>query len=127
MSNMEVYGIDNMMKVVNVVVECGNVIPQVIAAKSLVGRITALGALTDELISLASLKPDMMKKEWADFSDDEKVQMTNQIRAKFDIENDTLEMVIEEAIAIAIAQIELGGKMIDLARKFKEQANEEKE
>lgn len=115
----EEYGIENLTKVVDVVVEVGNVIPEVMAATSLVGRIRAVSALTDEVLALMKLKPGELPKEFKDFSDEEKKEMKVHINAKFDIENDLLEALIEEAIGLGIEQLNLGNKMVTLAKKFK--------
>jgi hypothetical protein len=115
----ELYGTDNLRRVIDLIVELGNVMPKVIKSESLIGKVTAFAAVTDELIALARLKPSMIKPEWKDFSDSEKAEMVSHIKEKFEIEDDKIEMMVEEALVVAIEQLEIGGRIIDLARKYK--------
>jgi len=109
MSN-EAYGVEQMKKVLDVIIEGGNVAPKVHAATNVVGKITALVPLADELAALVTLRPTLLKKEWHDLSDEEKAELKTHVKAKFDLEDDVLEAKVE-------AGFELVNEAVDLVEK----------
>ncbi len=62
-SNKE--GIDQIIKIWDVIIESGNVAPKVHAAKTWIGKFVALALMTDELLALISLKLSDAYKAWA--------------------------------------------------------------
>jgi hypothetical protein len=109
---------ENLKRVLSVVVEAGNVIPEVASASGLVGRVRALGAMTDELFELTSLDIGELKKEIYDFDQGDKEEVKKFMKDKFDLEDDKLEALIEEGFDLAVVQVELGAEMVAYAKKI---------
>lgn len=116
---MEQFGTEQIIKVLDVIIEAGNVAPKVQQASNVVGKISALLPMTDELVALISLQPTVLKKEWADLSVEEKSEIMTHAKDKYDIEDDGLEAKVEEGLMLVNEAVNFVAKAIDYAKSFK--------
>jgi hypothetical protein len=94
--------VDNIKKLVGLVIEAGNVIPEMTKDAGSFSKFVALGKMGDELIAIAGLDVEELKKEVLDLDAAEKAELIRYIEDKFEIANDNLEEQIEQAIEIGI-------------------------
>lgn len=99
----EVFGIENLKKIIALVVEAGNVGDKIGQEGSKVWKkwFTVIDLL-DECIDLVKCDFKALKSEFSDLSEAEKGEIKEFIKVKFDIHNDKLEYVIEESLLIAM-------------------------
>lgn len=99
----EKQGIEQVKKVLNVLVEAGNVAEKMLNEKGgAVAKVTHLMKLTDEVVGLVGLNPTQLKAELADLDPAEKAELIAHAKEKFDLENDVLEGKIEAGLDLAI-------------------------
>jgi len=110
------FGVSEIKKVVALPVEIGNVIPQVAAATSIIGKVRALGSLTDELMDLATLDVPLLGKQWADFTPEERTLVGNWMKDEYDIADDQVEALVELGFDLAVRQVTLGADMVTFAK-----------
>jgi hypothetical protein len=113
------YGTDQILKVLDVIIEAGNVVPAVNRTNTIIGKIGALLPLCDEIAAVISLKPDQLKKEWKDLTDAEKNLLMVHVKDKYDIEDDDLEAKIEEGLVIVKEVVECTERAIAFVKSFK--------
>lgn len=114
----ETFGIENLKKIISVPVEVGNVIPEVVKATGMVGKVRAMGSLIDEIMDLVGVDYSLLKKEMADLDEKEKQALLDHAKAKYDIPDDDLEEIVEECFDLAVCQVELGVDMVNTAKKI---------
>ncbi len=117
MSNKE--GTDQLIKVLDVIIEAGNVAPKVAAAGNVVAKISAMLPITDELAALISLQPKLLKRQWADLDDSEKGLIKIHVKDKYDIEDDVLEAKIEEGLELVSEAVDFVSKAVAYVKTFK--------
>ena len=105
----EKLGTDQIKKVVDALVEAGNVAGLIAADKgNFLQRATYLMRLSDEAIGLASLDVKALRAQFADLDDQEKAELVAHAKDKFDLADDVLEAKIEagfdlvEEVGVAI-------------------------
>lgn len=100
---VEKFGIENLKKIIALVVEAGNVGDKIGQEGSKVWKKwIAVIDLLDESIDLVKCDFKALKNEFVDLTEAEKGEVKEFIRVKFDIHNDKLEYVIEESLLIAM-------------------------
>lgn len=115
----EKYGIDQLIKVLDVVIEIGNVAPAVQKAENTLSKIGALLPITDEVAGLATLKPSLLKLQWNDFSDVEKAQVMEHAKNKYSIEDKVLEQQIETGLELVRRSVDLVTECVDFVKTIK--------
>lgn len=113
------FGTENLKKVANVIVEIGMFIPKFAKADSAISKAIAIGSIVDDLVVMMSVNWPRLRKEWDDLDDQEKAEIKAGMKAKYDIANDKLEEIVEQAFELACRQVELGAEMVLLAKKVK--------
>jgi hypothetical protein len=115
----EVYGIENLIKVIDMAVESGIVIPRIVAGKGLLEKVTAMAALSDEIYALVSLKPGQLKPEYNDLSEDEKTQINKHVKEKYNVEGDKASEFVTRAFNVVMKLGDCVTESIKLASDFK--------
>lgn len=118
------YGIENVWKVLELVLEGGNVAGNIVAqdgdVKWYQRFLFPLGALGDEIIGMFNVKYSELLPEFADIDEQEKAVLLERARVKFDIPQDKVEEVVEAAFAIAFKLGDIVKECIALAKSYKE-------
>lgn len=89
------YGVDQLIKIWDLVIEIGNVAPKVALASGGISKAMALLPLTDEVIGLLSLEPGLLVKEWKDFDESERKLFMEHAVEKLDLADEALELKVE--------------------------------
>jgi hypothetical protein len=113
------YGVEQVGKVLDVVVEGGNVAEEVIKGQGVLGKITPVGQLLDELMALSSLDGAKLKLEVGEIDSADKAALVERFKAKFDLEDDHVEGLVEEGLGLASAAHDLIAASIAFAKKVK--------
>lgn len=92
----EKFGIENMKKLLALVIEIGNVIDKMVGTPGL-AKLGHLMMLMDEAMALATVDWKLLDDEYKDFSAVEKEEINAFLEAKFDISNDKIEEVVERS------------------------------
>ncbi len=109
---MESKKIKNLVPVVNFLMELGNVLEKVIVDKNY----GSFFYLTDELMAFQSVNWKEVIPELKDITQDEKNELIAVAAEKFDLKNDNIEFIIEEAISILLSAGYLVKRCIDLKK-----------
>lgn len=112
-------GIDQIIKVLDLILEAGNVSEKVASATSVVSKVMALVPLSDELLRLLSLSPIVLKAQWADLDSDERKELNEYMREKLDLQDDALEAKIEAGLVLVNQAVEFIDQAINYAKDFK--------
>ena len=119
MQMSEKLGTDQIIKVLDVIIEGGNVADAVGRASTIMGKVMAVLPITDELLRLMSLSPVALKAQYKDLDDVEKEELRAHVREKFDIADDDLEAKLELGLELVSETIALVDRMVDYAKSFK--------
>ena len=114
-------GIEQITKVLDVIIEGGNVAEKVAAATSVMGKVMSIVPMADELLRLMSLSPVVLKSEYADLDEAEKQQLRDHINNKFDLSNDDLEARLELGLILVGEAVDLVNKAVAYAKSFKKE------
>ena len=112
-------GIKNLLPIIMAGVEMGNVGDKMGRSKGM-ARYLHLTALFDEVTMLGSVDFKAALKEAKDLEPAETQEIHEKLKAKFDIVDDKLEMVIEESIKIVSEAYALVDRSVDLFKGMKE-------
>ncbi len=113
----EKMGIEQVKKVLDVVVEAGNVAEKIAKEEgSAVAKLTHLVKLSDELIQLTGLSVAKLKDELKDLDAAEKADLLAHVKAKFDLADDALEAKIEAGLDLALEAAGVVQKAIAFAK-----------
>lgn len=115
------YGVTNLWPMVALGVELGNVADDFGRLKG-AARYLSLMDLFDELMGLSKVDFKLAKEEVKELDEVDRAELKAKVKAKFDIEDDRLETVIEEAIDILEMQYQVIDKSINLAKSLKKEA-----
>lgn len=98
----EDYGIENLTKVLDLVIESGNVSGNIIALPEgkWYEKILPAVKLIDEIASLFSVTWNQVIPEFKDLSDNEKEILKKHFIEKFDIPQDNIEIIIEDSLSL---------------------------
>jgi len=116
---MEIKGTENIEIVVMLLVEVGNVIPDVMLAGNPLAKAYAMRALTDEVMALTKFNLKEAKAEFDDFSKDERLAVVQKAKEKFDLDDDGIELVIERGFEIALKWVGILDETVDYAKDVK--------
>lgn len=112
-------GVTETLKVLDLVVEAGNVADKVAKSDSVIAKVMAVVPMSDEILRIMSLNVSMLKAEKDDYDDAEIAQMQKHIKDKFDIADDQLEEKLEEGLGLVTKVIEVVDEAIDYVRSFR--------
>jgi hypothetical protein len=104
--------IDNLIPLIEFLMELGNVIELVSKTKNF----THFFKLMDEVLAFQSVEWSNVIPELRDISQDEKNELIRIASKKFDLENDNIEFIIEEAINIIINSAYLIKRCVELRK-----------
>ena len=98
-------GIENIWKIIDLILESGNVIEEIVQNKGEVKWyqrfLIPLGQLGDELIALFGVRFDQIIPEYKDIDEQEKAELIRRAKEKFDISDDHIEEIIESCFSLA--------------------------
>lgn len=112
-------GVDQIKKVLDVIIEAGNVSEKVASADSIIGKAMALMPIADDLLRLMSLSPMVLRREWSDLDDAERKELIEYVREKLDISDDDLEARVEVGLELVNDAIVFIDNAMDYAKSFK--------
>lgn len=115
------YGINNLITAVNALGEFATVIAKANTG-SLWDRIAAFGQLADEVTALMAMDFGQLSKEWADRTPGENEQLKIIFKQKFDLKNDDIEALIEEAFGLVLETSKSFKMIYDFGLKLIRQA-----
>jgi len=110
---------ENLKKILAVLIEGGNVAEKVIKAKTISEKLACLLGLTDELFALSGVNFAQAVAEFKALDEAQKKELVDFFAAKFDIENDAVEQKIEDGVALAVAAESLIEEIIAFSKGFK--------
>lgn len=109
---MENKKIDNLVPLLEFLMELGTVVELVSKTKNF----SHFFKLMDEVLAFQAIKWDQVIPELRDISSEEKDELKKVAFDKFDLENDNIEFVIEEAINIILNAAYLVKRCIELKK-----------
>jgi len=115
---MEKLGIKNLKPVVSLGIEFGNVADK-IGRNTGATRYLHLMDLFDELTGLGSVDFKQVSAEIKDLDAEERKELHEHLKVKFDIADDKLEQGIEQALSIVERQYALVKESMDLVKSLK--------
>jgi hypothetical protein len=118
MSN-EKLGVEQIIKVLDAIIEGGNVSEKVAKADSTIGKVMAVVPMADELLRLMSLSPVVLQAEWKDLDEPERTQLRAHFRAKFDIEDDELEGKVELGLELVSESVAFVEKIVEYGKSLR--------
>lgn len=101
------FGIVNIINVINLILEAGNVLPELQKDQSSFSKFIALGRMGDELMSMIDVDFDALKKEILELDNEDKRQISIIASKKYDIKDDVMEAKIEMALDLGIRLIDV--------------------
>jgi len=110
----EKFGIENLKKVLFLAAELGNVGDKIGRSKGHPDRLLPLLSLFDELTAFMTVDFQVVNKELADLTAVEKEELLAEMKAKFDIVDDKLEIVFEKSIVIVANAYDMYKSINDL-------------
>lgn len=119
----EKLGVDEIKKVLDVVIEGGNVAEDYAKADTVVKKVMALVPMTDELLRLISLSPVALKAQWKDLDDQEREELKEHAKAKYDLDDKNFEALVEEGLDLIDEYLTLINKTMDYSKKFKKEGD----
>lgn len=111
-------GYQNLEKCVMLAVEIGNVGDRM-GRTTGAARYGHLLMLIDELQALATTDFTQIKAEFKDLDGAERVELYEKIKVKFEIEDDKVEALVEEALGIIVDAASLVKRSVDLVKNLK--------
>ena len=122
---IEQKGIENLYKVLELIIEAGNIAEE-ISQKSSEGTfkwydrwLFPLVRLGDEAAGLFTIKFKEIYPEFKDLTSAEKEELVTRMKEKFDIANKELEIKVEAAFIILFKVEDIIVELIELAKSFK--------
>lgn len=112
------YGIANILPLILLGVEMGNVADKIGRTKGM-ARYFKLTELFDEGVAVMGVDFKQVKEEIKDLDADEKLMIKNAIKEKFDIVDDKLELAIEKSLDIVENLMNVVQSSIDLFKELK--------
>lgn len=115
----EKLGVQNLLKMILLGVEVGNVADKMGRAKGM-ARYMYITELFDEVVAIGSVDFHEAKREAKDLDDEEKAMIQAEIAKKLDIVDDELEMIIEDALAAVQTMVSGVIKAIDIVKRSRD-------
>lgn len=117
---MEKLGIDQIKKVLALILELGNVGDYIGKHPELgVAKFAKLTELFDELMAMGSFSVEEFKKQYADLDEAEIAELKLFMKEKFNIEDDVLEGKIEQGLDLFAEGFEFVQKVIAFGKAMK--------
>ena len=114
------HGVEQLKKVLDVLVEGGNVADKMINEQGgLMKRLAHLVSVSDELFALTGLDTDQLKKEWGELDEADRMALKDHMKAKFDLADDVLEAKVEAGLELAAQAGELVVDVVAFAKSLK--------
>ena len=110
---------DNLKKILAVLIEAGNVAEKMIKAQGVSAKLACLLSLTDELFALSGVNFADAMVEYKKLDAAKKNELVAFFAEKFDIENDAVEQKIEAGLFLAIKAECLIEEIVDYSKGFK--------
>lgn len=111
------YGVDNIIKALNLLLEMGNVGDYIGSHPELgAARWSKITDLFDEAMLMTTFSFSDMKKEFTELDKEDRDKVITALKKKFDLENDELELKIEDGLDLAIQTYELVLKIISFSK-----------
>lgn len=115
------HGVENTIKMVQLIAEAGNVAEDVAKAKGgLLGKIGLVSDLFDEIMALTSVNWGELKNELGELDDEDMAQVTAALKEKLDLDNDLLEDKIEKGVELLVAGKDFVEDVIAFSKSLKE-------
>lgn len=118
METVKKYGIKNVLPIVMLGVEMGNIADKMGRTKGM-ARYMHITSLFDEVMALGSVDFSQVKLELKDLDATERATIEKDIKDKFDIVDKNLEGVIEEAINIIESAVIVITRSVTMVGKIK--------
>lgn len=119
MTEVKKIGTDQIVKILDLLIEGGNVSEKVSQADSVMGKVMALVPLADELLTIMSLSPGLLIAQYKDLDDLEREEINVHVKEKFDIADDLLEAQIEEGVELVGEVVGILNKVVTFSKRFK--------
>ena len=117
------FGVDNTMKILNVVLELGNVADYIGRHPELgTAKFVKLTDMFDELMALSDLSSTALKAEVKELDKADIAKLQVVVKEKLNLEDDVLEGKIEQGLDLAIAAYALVEEIIAYSKSFKKEA-----
>lgn len=110
---------ENLKKVLAVVIELGNVLDKVLKAQGVSAKLACLLGMTDELFALSGVNFVEVKNEFLALDDAKKKELVVFFAQKFDLENDVMEQRIEQGLSLAVEAECLIEEIVAFSKSFK--------
>jgi len=108
--------VKNLIPLIEFLMELGNVLEKVVKDKNY----GAFFNLTDELMSFQAVEWDKVIPELKNLDQEGKNSLQKAAKDKFDLKNDNIEFIIEEAISVLLSAGYLVKRCVDLRKKISE-------
>jgi hypothetical protein len=108
--------VKNLIPLIEFLMELGNVLEKVVKDKNY----GAFFNLTDELMSFQNVEWSKVITELKELDQDGKNALQKAAKDKFDLKDDNIEFIIEEAISVLLSAGYLVKRCIDLKKKVSE-------
>lgn len=120
------YGIENVKKILAILVEGGEVAENIVKLaqdKDLkwYQKITPVMKLGDEILALFTVDYKLLVPEFKDITPEEEEEIKAWARKEFDIDDDALEGKIEKGMDVILSVKDVILEVIDFAKSFKKQ------
>ena len=114
------HGTKNAILVLNLLAEGGNIADKMIHSPgSLVSKLMFLGAAFDEIISLTGLDAKELVEEFKEMDAADMAALHEAFKAKFDLQDDKVEALVEEGIMLAKEYGDAVLKTVEWVKKLK--------
>lgn len=100
------YGYEEIKKVAFFGLAFGESLAESVHSTTVIGKAAAFLACVDEGAGLLSLDRDMLKKEFAEFDEDDKAGLLQECQNEFNLDDKDLEQKIEASIAAGFQILE---------------------
>ena len=113
------YGTKNIIKVIEMLAEGGNVAEKMLDSKGgTISKLSNLSSLFDEVMALTTLDANLLRNELKELDAADNAAILAAAKAKFDIDDDELEGKIEEGLDLIFELKEMGAKVMTYAKSL---------
>lgn len=114
------FGVDNLIKVSNVILEGGNVIDKIMKEEGgSMAKAAHAMMLFDELMMLPTINYDIIDDEIKELDAEDKAKLDAHFMAKLDIANDQVEESIEKVFSMILKLETIVKEILALVKSFK--------
>ena len=109
----------NMKKVLDLIIEFGNVYPNVAEAESSIAKAIALSPVVNELTGILTVDMAALSAEYSAMVEADKVELLAYAKDKYDIDDDKLEAQVERGFVLAFDVWRIGRDIVAYAKECK--------